>query len=244
MAEFVTQPVDRNYQYSSEKTKVFSMIDNYVYLYHTDTLIVIPTYPESIDDQTSVTFNKSTPLARSAPIYSYAASGPRTFNVKLDLHRELMNEINTSNSSLRGAVPSIESVDYVDMMVNQLRAAALPRYASAEKMVNPPVVAVRFGKDIFCKGVVDGGVGVVYSGPILRTDVYAVVEVSFSISEIDPYDADSVMTVGGYRSLNTTLERRVWSASGSSSTFNNSGISTSPASSTAKYSPKGAVSFI
>lgn len=204
-------PVRADNSYAGSSTKIFQMIDNYVYLYHTDTLIAIPTYPESIQDSMGVNFNQATMLSRSAPIYSYTNSGPRSLTITLHLHRDMMNDVNISASKLN--VPDLNSEDYVDILVKQLQAAALPRYAAAEKMVNPPIVAIRFGNDIFCKGVVHGAVAVTYSGPILRTDKYAEVTVDFTVYEIDPYDADTVMTVGSFRGLTTDLERRVYKTS-------------------------------
>lgn len=208
-------PVTKDNTYAGSTAKVFNMIDNYVYLYHTDTLIAIPTYPDSITDSMSVTFNQASLLSRSAPIFSYSSSGPRTVSISLHLHRDMLNSVNVTSSNLK--VPDLESEDYVDIIVKQLQAAALPRYAASEKMVNPPIVAVRFGNDVFCKGVVSGPVSTTYSGPILRTDKYAEVRVDFTLNEIDPYDADSVMTSGHYRGLSTDLERRVWKATGSGS---------------------------
>ena len=207
------QPVNKDYLYNGKETKVFTMIDNYIYLYHTDTLIAIPAYPEQISDAMNSNYSSTTPLSRSAPIYSYVSSGPRSFAVSLNLHRDMMNDINIASSNLK--IDNLDDEDYVDIMIKQLNAAVLPRYAAAEKMVNPPIVAVRFGKDIFCKGVINGGLTTTYSGPILKTDKYAVVNIDFTISEIDPYDADTVMQVGHYRGLNTSLERRIWKTSGS-----------------------------
>ena len=86
-------------------------------------------------------------------------------------------------------------LSYVDILVNQLQAAALPRYAAAEKMVNPPIIAVRFGNDIFCKGVVHGSVATTYSGPILRTDKYAEVTVD---SEHGTVTVDGVVMEENY----------------------------------------------
>ena len=209
----IKQPVNKDYQYNGTETKIFSMIDNYVYLYHTDTLIAIPTYPESIADSTNVQFSTTTPLSRSAPVFSYVNSGPRGFAVSLQLHRDMMRDINVASSNLK--IDNLGDEDYVDILVKQLQAAVLPRYAAAEKMVNPPIVAVRFGKDIFCKGVVTGGITTTYSGPILRNDKYACVNIDFSLQEIDPYDADSVMHLGHYRGLSTSLERRIWKTKGS-----------------------------
>jgi hypothetical protein len=209
--DFVVQPINKDDQYNVIVKKVHPMIDNYVYLYHTDTLIAIPTYPETIADSMQANFNQATPLSRSAPIFSYSNSGPRGFNVSLALHRDLMNGINVSSSNLN--LEDISKEDYVDILVKQIQAIALPRYAAAQKMVNPPMIAVRFGNDIFCKGVVTGGVTVTYAGPILRTDKYAQVNIDFQISEVDPYDADSVMSLGSYRGINQDLERRIWKSS-------------------------------
>lgn len=204
------QYVDRNYQYVGGKQKIFSMIDNYVYLYHTKTLIVIPTFPDSINDNLQTTFASDTPLARSAPIYAFSNAGPREFQVTLSLHRDMMDEINTSASRFIDAKPEMSNEDYTDQLIKELHGAALPRYATAEKMVDPPLVAVRFGNEIFCKGVVNGGISVTYSGPILETDKYAQVEISFTISEVDPYDADAVMLQGGFRGFSSDLERKMW----------------------------------
>ena len=200
------QPVDSQNQYTGTDSKVFRMIDNYIYLYHTKTLVIIPTYPNSISDTMSASFNPSTPLARSAPIYSYSSSGPRSFQVELNLHRDMLNNVNTDT------VLNVDNVDedYVDILVNQLRAVVLPRYAASEKLVDPPVIAVKFGSDFFCKGIVNNSLSITYSGPILTNNKYALITISFTITEIDPYDAESVMTLGGYRGLSTTLEKDIY----------------------------------
>ena len=192
-------------------SKIFDVIDNYIYLYHTNTYILIPTYPESIQDQMQVSFNETTPLARSAPIYAYANSGPRSMQITLRLHREMMNQINYNKST----VPVQAGDDYVDTLIKCCQAMALPRYKASEKMVNPPIVAIRFGNDIFCKGIIEGSVGVQYDLPIIKNNKYAIVTVSFTIKEIDPFDADTVIQQGSYRGLNTSLERNVWKVGGS-----------------------------
>ena len=219
-------PVNGDDQLNEGHSKLFSVIDNYIYLYHTDTLIAVPTFPETISDNIANEFSSATPLSRSAPIYAFTSAGPRSFQVTLTLHRDLMNEVNTSTSLLNitGWQDNDQS-DYVDVLVNQLYSAVLPKYSASEKMVDPPIVAVRFGDQIFCKGVITGGITVEYSGPIIsgrsandgtgeltemREAKYALVTISFTIYEIDPYDAETVAKVGGFRGLNTTLERRVW----------------------------------
>lgn len=187
-------------------SRVFNMIDNYIYLYHVDEFIVIPTFPDSISDTLSANFNSSTPLSRSAPIYSYASSGPRSLQVNLDLHRDMMTQINYGVSNATVAMGD----DYIDTLIKYVQAVALPAYGTSDKMVNPPIVAVRFGNDIFIKGVVNGGVTVTYQTPILVGEKYAHVSVSFTVSEIDPFDAQSVMNSGSFRGIDTTLERNFW----------------------------------
>ena len=186
--------------------RIFNMIDNYVYLYHVNQFIVIPSFPDSITDTMSVNFNKSTPMSRSAPIYSYSDSGPRSLQIYLDLHRDMMMQINKGTSNANVAIGD----DYVDTLVKQLQAAALPAYKASEKLVDPPLVAVRFGNDIFIKGIVSGAVSVTYAVPILTNDKYAHVSVSFTVEEVDPYSAQQVMTAGSFRGIDKTLERNMW----------------------------------
>lgn len=188
------------------KDRIFNMIENYVYLYHIDKFIIIPTFPESITDMLNVNFAKSTPMSRSAPIYSYSDSGPRSLQVNLDLHRDMMTEINTGISNYGVAVGD----DYVDSIIKELQAIALPAYNSGQKIVDPPQVAVRFGNDIFIKGVVTGAVSVTYQLPLLSNNKYAHVSVSFNVEEIDPYDANTVIQAGSFRGLDSSLERNVW----------------------------------
>lgn len=191
-------------------SKIFNMIDNYIYLYHTDTFVIIPAYPQSFTDSMSVNFNQETPLSRSAPIFSYASSGPRSINVDLNLHRELMYQINYGVSN----APVNLNDDYVDILIKELQAAVLPTYSAASKMVDPPLVAVRFGNEIFCKGVLTGSVSTTYELPVLQGGKYAQVGINFNVQEVDPYDALQVSKVGSYRGLDTSLERRLWKSAG------------------------------
>lgn len=205
--------------YRDEQTKPFNMIDNYIYIYHTDTLLALPLFPESIQDSMQTTYSAGMPMSRSAPIFSYSSSGPRSMQIELPLHRDLMNAINVDNSTLfKAQVDKLSSDDYVDTLINQLQSIALPRYAAAEKMINPPLVAVRFGNSIFCKGVVDGGVTATHSGPILENNKYALVNIAFTIKEVDPYDAETVALEGGFRGIRTTLESRLFKSISSSGT--------------------------
>lgn len=184
----------------------YQMIDNYIYLYHLNTFIILPAYPDSITDSLPVSFSQSTPLSRSAPIYSYSNSGPRSIQFTFRLHRDMMTQINynLSNANLEF------NDDYVDFIIRAMQAVALPKYDATTKLVNPPIVAVRLGNDIFIKGIISGNISVTYNYPILANGKYAVVDISFNVSEIDPYDAETVVQTGSFRGLSTTLERNLW----------------------------------
>lgn len=190
--------------------RIFQMLDNYIYLYHTDTFIIIPAYPQNFTDSMGVEYARETPLMRSAPIFSYSSSGPRTIDVNIEMHREMMQQINYGVSN---ADVSLHD-DYVDELIKQIQAAALPVYSTSSKMVDPPLVAIRFGNEIFCKGVVSGDVRVTYDVPVLQNGKYATVSLGFTVVEVDPYDAQTVQQVGSFRGLDTSLERRLWKAAG------------------------------
>ena len=200
---------------SGKDSKPFVMIDNYIYLHHVDEFIILPTYPESVNDSMQVTFANSTILSRSAPIYSYSNSGPRSVSVTLKLHRELMQQINYKKSNATVQMGD----DYVDTIIRYLQAMALPKYSATDKMVNPPIMSLRLGDDIFIKGVLGSNLQTAYSLPIITDingkDRYAFVEISFTINEVDPYDAETVMESGSFRGLDTTLERNLWKQGGS-----------------------------
>ena len=187
------------------------MVDNYIYFYHTDTWLIIPYYPDSIQDSMPANFSTTSVLTRSAPIFSYQNSGPRSVQVSFKLHRELMYQVNyqRSNVDLQKTSTNITD-DYVDVLIKQLQAASVPKYSAAQKMVDPPIVAIRFGNDIFCKGVIPGGITLTYNLPILKNNKYASVDVSFNIQEMDPFGAEEIMQQGSFRGINRTLERRLW----------------------------------
>lgn len=192
----------------------FNMIENYLYMYHVgynpDTgqsgqFVILPTYPETVTDQLNSTFVESSPLSRSAPIFSYSSSGPRSIAFTLTFHRDMMTQINYGKSTLKVELGD----DYVDTIIKNLQACALPSYKTAVKMIDPPMVAIRFGNEIFIKGIINNGVNVSYKLPLLDNNKYAVVEVQFTVTEIDPYDAETVAQTGSFRGLDKTLEKRL-----------------------------------
>ena len=186
--------------------RIYDNIQNYIYLYHTDTYIVLPTYPEQIQDGSTANYAQTPLLGRSAPTFSYSNSGPRTLDFTFPLHRDMMQQINGSNPNLPNT-----GEDYVDLLIKQIQAAAVPNYDASEKMVNPPMVAVRVGTDVYIKGVINSRVSVTYDLPIIRDENspfgerYARVTVAFGVSEIDPYDAEVLAQIGSFRKSDLSM---------------------------------------
>ena len=164
--------------------------DNYILFHHTGKSYVIPVDPDSIADNMSASFAPNNPLSRSAPIYSYQNSGPRTVTVQFTLHRDLCNEFNPKEP------------DMVEALVKSLDGAVLPDYESAGKIVNPPIVSLKLRDQIYIKGVITGGVSTTFQLPIINyggMDKYAVVSLSFTIKEITPYTASILPSIGKFR---------------------------------------------
>ena len=184
--------------------------ENYIYISHLkgilpdnkDPYFILPITPKSITDTMESNFSSQSSLSRSAPVYTYSNSGPRSIQVNLELHRDLMFDVNVNVSNYGLG----DNEDYVDGLIRCLQAIALPKYNLNNKLVEPPLVALRISNEIFIKGIVNGGVSVTYSGPLLYpNNKYAVVNVTFTISETDPYDASSVFKNGSFRGMTRTL---------------------------------------
>lgn len=195
--------------YTNDQYK-YIMPENYIYLYHLGVFIVLPAYADSVQDSMSVNFASSDLLARSAPIYSFQNSGPRTVQVNFTLHRDMMKQINYQVSNAPVQLGEGEGDDYVDVLVRYLQASVVPAYEATSKMVDPPIVALRLGDDIFIKGVISGSLGVMYHYPILSNGKYALVDLGLSINEVDPYDAVAIANSGSFRGLSTSLQRNLW----------------------------------
>ena len=187
--------------------RTFNLIDNYIYLFHTDEFVLIPTYPDSIQDSMRSSFSETNALSRSAPVFSYSNSGPRRVQVSLNLHRDMMEAMNYNTSNL--VIEDLDD-DYVDTLIKKLQSIALPKYSVTSKSVQPPMVAIRFGNEIFIKGVVNDTITVTYEKPILDNNKYAQVTISFTVSEIDPYDAESVQEQGSFRGLTRPFKNGIY----------------------------------
>ena len=166
--------------------------DNYVILHHIGKVLLIPVDPDAISDSMGASFAESSPLSRSAPIYSYQNSGPRSVQVTFTIHRDLMRECNPEFS--------IDGQDPVDFLVDNLDALVLPDYDAASKIVNPPLVSLKIRDEVYIKGVVAGSVGLTYNLPLLNyggSYKYAMVTISFGINEVTPFSASILPSVGG-----------------------------------------------
>lgn len=187
-------------------TKSMVLIPNYIYLYHLDEWLLLPEYPDTIMDKMESTFNQQNALSRTAPIFTYSNSGPRSVQITLHLHRDMLDDVNIDTSNLN---VNIEE-DYVDALIRNLQAMALPSYQATQKSVNPPMIAVKIGEEIFIKGVVIGGVSVTYGKPILVGNRYAQCDLSFTVFEVEPFDAESVSKLGSFRGITQQFKNGIF----------------------------------
>lgn len=177
--------------------------DCYIYISHLDEghqYWQLPCYPDTITDDMRSTFNETTALGRSAPVFTFSSAGPRSMNITLRFHRDMMEEVPSN-------VTPKDNEDKAESFIHALQSIAVPKYNLSNKAIEPPLVAVRLGREVFIKGVVTSGISVTYEKPILVNEKYACIQVAFTISEVDPYDATTVYENGSFRGLVATLRQ-------------------------------------
>ena len=182
------------------------LTNNYIYISHLDEGFRywrLPSDPDSITDTMSSTYAQTNALGRSAPVFTYTNSGPRSVQINLVLHRDAMDDVNMDNFSTSFK----DGEDYVDNLIRALQSISLPKYTLTNNIVEPPIVALRFGNEIFIRGIVDSAIGLTYEKPILANDKYARVSLNFTVYEIDPYDAPTVFKNGSFRGLVATMKK-------------------------------------
>lgn len=183
--------------------------DCYLYISHLDENYqywMLPGYPDEVTDQMESTFQANTALGRSAPVYTFSSAGPRSIQISLNFHRDMFEDINKFLYP-KGSNSFSDSDDMAERFIHALQAIAVPKYNLSNKAIEPPLVAVRLGREIFIKGVVTSGISVTYGKPILVNEKYATMKVSFTISEVDPYDSTTVFQNGSFRGLTATLRQ-------------------------------------
>lgn len=189
-------------------TRWYTLPDNYIYISHIgdsdkDRYFILPNFPDSIQDSLQSNFQSTNALSRSAPVYTYVNSGPRQMQVTLNLHRDLMDSVNDGN----GTVEVELGEDYIDTLLRNLQAIAVPKYNLTNKLVEPPLVALRFSNEVFIKGIVTGGVTVTYNKPLLSGGRYSQVTVAFQVYETDPYDATTISKNGSFRGMTRGMRK-------------------------------------
>ena len=194
--------------------------DCYCYISHLDTehqVWYLPNTPETISDSMSSTFADTNALGRSAPVFTYSNSGPRTVQVNLQLHRDMMDMLNAhvDNTKKADGTPTDREIalqqgrDTVDELIRALQSISVPKYNLDNRAVEPPLVAFRFGREVFIKGIVSGAIGVEYNLPILYNGKYAQVKISFTVTEVDPYDATTIFANGSFRGLLSQVSEKM-----------------------------------
>ena len=179
---------------------------NVLYISHLDKdyqYWILPSTPASVNDTMTSTFQETNALGRSAPVLTYSNSGPRRVQVNLNFRLDAFEYENKNNPSI--TVPKVGDY-YYDGFLHALQAISLPKYDVSNKAVEPPLVALRLANEVFIKGVVSSDIGVTYSLPIIYGNRYAGIEVSFTITEVDPYDAAAVFKNGSFRGVVKTLK--------------------------------------
>ena len=187
-------------------TRWYTLPENYIYISHLGDdgeYFILPNFPDSIQDSMQSDFSSTNALSRSAPVYTYVNSGPRQMQITLNLHRDLMESVNSGVATVEVELGD----DYIDTLIKKLQAIALPKYNLSNKLVEPPLVALRFSNEVFIKGIVTGGVTITYNKPILNGGKYANVTVAFQVYEVDPYDATTVAKNGSFRGVTRGMRK-------------------------------------
>lgn len=179
--------------------------DCYLYISHLDLpeeakYWQLPGYPDEVTDNMPSEFATSTALGRSAPVYTFSNAGPRSIQLSLNFHRDMFEDMPTN-------VTPRDGEDKAESFIHALQAIAVPKYNLSNKAIEPPLVAVRLGREVFIKGVVTSGINVTFGKPILVNEKYATMKISFTISEVDPYDASTIFQNGSFRGLTATMRQ-------------------------------------
>lgn len=177
--------------------------DCYLYISHLDEdaqYWQLPGYPDEVTDHMPSEFAANTALGRSAPVYTFSNAGPRSIQISLNFHRDMFEDMPSN-------VTPKDGEDKAESFIHALQAIAVPKYNLSNKAIEPPLVAVRLGREVFIKGVVSSGISVTFKKPILSDEKYAALSVSFTVTEVDPYDATTVYKNGAFRGLTATLRK-------------------------------------
>ena len=132
--------------------------DCYIYISHLDEEYKywqLPGYPDQVSDDMESRFDSATALGRSAPVYTFSSAGPRSVKISLSFHRDMFEEMPSN------IVPA-DGEDKAESFIHAMQAIAVPKYNLSNKAIEPPLVAVRLGQEVFIKGVVTSNISVTY----------------------------------------------------------------------------------
>lgn len=188
-------------------TKINIIEENYLYISHLDEGLrywKLPCVPDSISDAMGATWSPNQALGRSAPVFTYSNSGPRSVHFDFHLHRDMMDDVNMNWSNAELGYGE----DYIDNLIHALQAVAVPKYNLSNKAIEPPLVGLRVMNEIFVKGVVINTITVQYQKPIFANGKFAAIDLGIDIQEVDPYDAPTIYTNGSFRGMVGVMKRQ------------------------------------
>lgn len=164
--------------------------------------IELPLSPDGVQDSNSANFSSQSILSRSAPVYSYISTGPRTISVTMKLHREMMDNMDMSSYNVnQNSHLTLSAVarkrGSLEVLMECLQLAVVPTYTNSTTVI-PPKVTLKL-HNLKITGVVKS-VQSTWNLPIVN-DKYAMITHSITIEEIDPYDSASILRLGGNRGI-------------------------------------------
>jgi hypothetical protein len=112
------------------KQKAYASVleDNYIYISHLDEKFQfwkLPTWPDTVSDTMQSNFASTNALGRTAPVYTFSNSGPRTVQISLPLHRDIMDDVN----KLTGGEINPEEI------INEAIRSNIPDPTAIEQMI-------------------------------------------------------------------------------------------------------------
>lgn len=196
---------DYYYKYSTDEIVTSDKLsglkyNNYIHNHSTGATYYLP-YPDTLNDSMAVSYTPVTILSRSAPVYVWTNSGPRTVSVEFNLHRDMDNDSVIIGLTKRQFT--------VNKFLDEIQSLSLPSYSNSG-VITAPQISMRIGSKCFITGVLTSAPQVNYNKPLNKDGEYQQATVSLAISEVGAYDADIVRSVGNYRdprgSGNTYIE--------------------------------------
>lgn len=143
----------------------------FIYNPVTDNFIIIPTTPNEISDDVSVTYNTVTPRGRSVGYVGYEKTENRKVSFSVRVFGEFLRDSKYDGEANR-----------LPEFVDKVKALEYPNYPPGDNPVDSPRCYVSMYKGIIFTGVCTS-VSVTWGGPI-KEDAYAYADISFSFMQV------------------------------------------------------------